>query len=66
MADDPKPTDETQRRTEGPTPNGGEYAIAYFLDKQHRPCTEERAKYIEIHEFKGGQSIHRTWLEGPD
>lgn len=56
--------DETQERTEGPTPHGGAYAVAYFLDESRRPCRKDRARWIEIHECDAsGASIFRTWLE---
>jgi hypothetical protein len=41
----------TQARREGPTPNGGAYSIAYFLDANWKPVPRERAEVIEVIEF---------------
>lgn len=38
------------KRIEGPTPNGA-YAIEYFYDENGKPCSEEQASVVHIHEF---------------
>lgn len=56
--------DNTQERKDGPTPHGGVYSIAYFLDAENKPVPKERAVRMEIHEFdEEGNSIHRTYGE---
>lgn len=51
----------TQERTEGPTPNGGVYAIAYFKDKDGQPVAKEQAVAVEIVEFdKDDKAVWRT------
>ena len=58
-----------QERTEGPTPNGGAYAIGYFKDKDGNPVDKKDAVSVEITEFDAqGESIFRTYatLTPPD
>jgi hypothetical protein len=38
-------------RIEGPTPNGGAYAIALFSDENKVPCPKESAVNVEIYEY---------------
>lgn len=53
-------------RTDGPTPAGGAYAVANFLDADMKPCPKAEAVHIEILEYdQDGQNIARTWLERP-
>ena len=40
----------TERRNH-PTPNGGDYSIAFYYDEEHNPCTREEAWYINIVEY---------------
>lgn len=62
MARPPEP--ETRQRTEGPTPNGGQYAVAYFRDAQGNPCARDQAQGIEVIEYdKDGNAIFRTYME---
>ena len=50
------------RRIEGKTPNGGAYAIIYFMDENGAPTTEEKSVSCEIHEFdEKGNIIFRTY-----
>lgn len=60
----------TQERIEGPTPTGGDYAIAYWQDGQGNPCEKDQAKAAEIVEYSAnGDHIMRTYMEtshGPD
>lgn len=52
----------TEERTEGPTPHGGAYAIAYFQNKDGQPTIKERAAKVEIVEFDaGGNVVWRTY-----
>jgi len=54
--------DNTQERIEGPTPNGGAYAIMYFMDDNGDPCAEDRAARAEIVEYdQDGNGIFRTY-----
>jgi hypothetical protein len=54
----------TEERTEGPTPNGGAYAIAYFQDADGQPVTKDKAVKVEIVEFDAsGKAIWRTYGE---
>ena len=40
-------------RIEGPTPNGGDYAIAYYQDKDGELVDKDYASRVTIAEFKG-------------
>lgn len=45
----------------GKTPNGGEYAKAFYLDAEGKPTSEENAARIVIHEYtKDGKLILET------
>lgn len=49
-------------RIDGPTPNGGAYAIAYFRDADGKPCSKDMATNIEIVEFdENGRDVFRTY-----
>jgi hypothetical protein len=51
----------TQERIEGPTPGGGAYAMAFFMDIAGQPTTKEKAYMVEIVEFdKKGRTINHT------
>lgn len=53
----------TQTRTNGPTPNGGAYAIAYWQDAKGDPTPQERAVKAEIIEFtQQGKEVQRTYM----
>ncbi len=53
-----------QERVEGPTPNGGEYAIAYFKGAEGQPVDKEDAVSVEITEFDAeGKSVFRTYAD---
>ena len=52
----------TSERTDGPTPNGGVYAIAYFQDDKGEATTKDKATQVEIIEFsRSGDQIIRTY-----
>jgi hypothetical protein len=54
--------DPTQERTEGPTPHGGAYAVAYFSDCHGEPTPKDRAGRVEIAEFDADDlRIFRTY-----
>lgn len=56
------PQGETSQRTEGPTINGGAYAIAYFRDENGNPTTKDQAHSVEIIEYnKNGKAIYSTF-----
>jgi len=49
-------------KRDGPTPNGGDYSIIYYLDKDGNSTTKKKASSIEIIEFDDkGQEIFRTY-----
>lgn len=59
------PADETSERIAGPTPNGGAYSVANYLDADRNPCPKSEAALIEILEFdEDGDSIFQTWRRG--
>ncbi len=61
---EPEPT---RKRTEGPTPHGGAYAIGYFRDKQGIPCSQADAHATEIIEFDSqDKAIFRTYMQRPE
>jgi hypothetical protein len=54
----------TSERIDGPTPGGGTYVIAHFLDAERRPCPKAQARYAEVYEYDAsGVNVGRTWLE---
>ena len=56
------PTEGSSVRVDGPTPNGGAYAIRYYRDAEGDPCPADRSVSSEIVEFTaGGEAIHRTY-----
>ena len=49
-------------RVDGPTPNGGAYAIRYYRDADGNPCPADRSVSSEIVEFTADdRAIHRTY-----
>ena len=53
---------ETQTRPEGPTPNGGAYAIAYWQDMFGNPVTKSEYARFEIVEYdETGNQVFRTY-----
>lgn len=52
--------DETETRTEGPTPAGGDYSIARWQDADGNPTTEDQAVMVEVHEFDGAGAVINT------
>jgi hypothetical protein len=54
---------ETSERVDEPTPNGGVYSIANFMDAGGSPCPKSDAVAMEILEFDGAdQCVGRTYL----
>jgi hypothetical protein len=49
-----------EKRVEGPTPSGGAYAIAYFLDAERRPVSKSQAVFVEIHEYDEDDALIQT------
>lgn len=48
-------------RVDGPTPNGGDYSIAYYYDEQNRPCKKAVAYLVNIVEYtKDGEYVNST------
>jgi hypothetical protein len=51
-------------RIDGPTPNGGTYAIAYYQDEAGEATDKDAATAVEIVEFDGDDNeIFRTYGE---
>jgi hypothetical protein len=51
-------------RTEGPTPAGGAYAVAYWRDARGDPCPQSEAVAAEIVEYdEDGNAIARTYID---
>ena len=49
------------KRIDGATPNGGQYSILYFRDKDGRPCVEKKAATVEAVEYTSdGDELFRT------
>ncbi len=56
--------DATEERTDGPTPAGGAYAVAYWRAANGDPCPKAEAVRAEVIEFDGrGEPIARTYAE---
>jgi hypothetical protein len=49
------------QRTEGPTPNGGDYAIAYYQNEEGELVDKSKASRVTIAEFKGDEPFHWTY-----
>ena len=46
----------------GPTPKGGDYADAYYYDKNHELTSREKAYWIDIHELCfDGRMLGTVW-----
>ena len=46
----------------GTTPNGGDYSVAYFYDKEHKPCKRKDAKFVNIIEYsKSGDRVNEAY-----
>ena len=44
------------------TPNGGDYSVAYFYDKDGLPCEKKKAKHMNIVEYKkNGERINEFY-----
>ena len=49
------------KRIDGATPNGGQYSILYFRDKDGCPCVENKATTVEAVEYTSyGDELFRT------
>lgn len=54
--------DPTNERIEGPTPNGGPYAVAHFRDEAGAPVPKSEAVSAEIIEYDAeNREIFRTY-----
>ena len=61
-----KPTQQADHRfterQDGATPNGGDYSIAYYYDRDGNPCTKGKAEAVNIIEFsKDGHRINEAY-----
>ena len=45
----------------GPTPNGGDRSVAYFMDSEGKPADKSVATAAEIVEYKGDEVVFRTY-----
>lgn len=50
-------------RIEGPTPNGGDYAIAYYQDENGELVDKDKASQVTIAEFSGETPFFWTYLD---
>lgn len=49
-------------KKEGATPNGGDYSVAYYYDKDGNPCLKEQANAVNIIEYSNsGERINETY-----
>jgi hypothetical protein len=54
--------DATSERIDGPTPNGGAYAVASWRDGSGNPTTKDRAVSAEVVEYAAdGRGLARTY-----
>ncbi len=49
--------DKTKTLAEGPTPNGGAYAIAYWQDVNGNPTSLDKAKKVKVVEFDANNRV---------
>jgi hypothetical protein len=55
---------ETSERTEGPTPNNGAYAIAYYQDIDGTPVPKSQALRAEVVEYSAqGKPVAITFID---
>ncbi len=55
---------DSTERIEGPTLNGGAYAIAHYSDEDGRPVDKAKATRVEIHEYSAdGKLLMRTYAQ---
>ena len=53
----------TSERIDGPTPNGGAYAIAYYMDNNRASVNKAIATKAEIVEYAAdGEIVFRTYM----
>lgn len=51
-------------RSEGPTPAGGTYSIAYYTDADGNPCAQDESAFCEIIEYDDeDKELQRTYME---
>lgn len=49
-------------RSEGATPLGGDYSIAFFYDENHNPCEKGKAKFVNTVIYdKGGKRVNEVY-----
>jgi len=54
----------TKTLAEGPTPNGGAYAVAYWQDRKGNPTTKDLAKKVKVVEFDANdRAIFLTYAD---
>jgi hypothetical protein len=49
--------DKTKTIAEGPTTNGGAYAIAYWQDRNGNPTTSDKALKVKVVEFDANDRV---------
>lgn len=47
----------TEERSNGPTPHGGAYSIAYYRDAAGNPASKEVAAQVEIVEYDSRDNV---------
>lgn len=56
--------EDSSDRIEGPTPNGGEYAIVYYYDENGKSCSKDLAIRSIAQEFdKNGKMLYETFFD---
>lgn len=57
-----KPDPRFTERQDGATPNGGDYSVAYYYDKDGNPCPKKQAVAVNIIEFtNSGRRVNETY-----
>lgn len=52
----------TETRTDGQTPNGGTYSIAYWQNENGQPVDQSVAVRVEVIEYdQNGEQVWRTY-----
>ena len=56
------PDPRTTETRQGKTPSGGDYSVAYFYDKDGKPCPKAKAKSVNIVEYsQDGERLNEAY-----
>ena len=62
-----RPGDPTQERSDNPTPNGGAYSIAFFLDDDGEPTSKaDSTQWLIVEYDEEDKPVHRTYMKKRD